>query len=296
MLSILIPIYNFNTLPLVKILQEQAEKISIPYEIICLNDASTQFLDDNKKMQEIPNVRYEFLNHNIGRSKIRNLLARQAQYDWLLFVDADIIPKSDQFIANYVAQINHEIKAVNGGIIYSENKPEQNKLLRWVYGKSRESLPVEARNKNPYLSFLTLNFLIHKSIFEKIRFDETIPNLRHEDTLFSYTLKQHNVAVKHIDNPVYHIGLDNFENAMRKENESLYALKNLLDQQLLPPDYIKISKVFSSLKKMKMVYFMKLFHDSTRFIFQKNLASAHPSLFIFDLYRLGYLCKLDTQN
>lgn len=295
MLSILIPIYNFNTVPLVKALLEQVDEALIPYEIICLNDASTLFLEENSTLHQFPQVHYEVLDSNIGRSKIRNLLAQKAQYDWLLFLDTDVLPVGKNFIKNYLPLLNEEVKVVSGGIVYTETPPEKDRLLRWTYGRKREALSYDVRNENPYLSLLTLNFLIHKSIFKQVSFNENIPNLRHEDTLFSYSLKQHQVKVMHIDNPVCHLGIDSFDHAIRKEHESLLALKNLIDQHLIPSSYTKISRVFENLHRKGLVPAIANVHRLTSPVFQKNLAGSNPSLFIFDLYRLGYLCQLYTQ-
>lgn len=295
MISILLPIYNYNSFPLVAKLHEQVVKTGIAFEIICFDDASTLFLSENEKINSLSNARYEALKTNIGRSKIRNLLAQTAQYHWLLFLDADVMPEHDSFVANYIPHLNDDIKIINGGITYQKQQPNKNQLLRWVYGKKREALSPEIRSKNPYLSLLTLNFLIHKSIFKKVRFNESIPNLRHEDTLFSFNLMQHNIPIVQIENPVCHLGLDDFETAIRKENESLIALKNLLEQDLLSPDYLKIAKYYTFIKQWRLRSLFSLFHSMSKSIFLRNLAGESPSLFIFDLYRLGYLCQLDPQ-
>jgi hypothetical protein len=192
--------------------------------------------------------------------------------------------------------MDNEVKIVNGGILYQEERPQNNKILRWVYGKKREALEYKTRSKNPYLSSLTLNFLIQQSVFEKVRFNESIPNLRHEDTLFSYNLKQENIKIVHIDNPIYHYGLDPFEKAIQKEKESLSALKYLIDNKLLPAEYVGISRVMSKIKRFQLILFFIYFHKTTRVLFLKNLASNAPSLFLFDLYRLGYLCQLYKKN
>ncbi len=296
MLSILIPVYNFNVVPLVEALQKNIQGVNIPYEIIVFNDASSSFLIENIALKEKQNVVYEILEENIGRSKIRNLLAKKAKYEWLLFLDSDVIPTNTTFISDYLPFINTEVKVVYGGILYSEKKPEKEKLLRWIYGKEREALPFNIRSKKPYISFLTLNFLVHKSIFEKVSFNESIPNLRHEDTLFSYNLKQQQIPIFHINNPVYHLGLDTFENAIQKENEALLALKNLLDHNLIAFDYLKISRLFHIIKRCQLVIFIGLIHNRISSFMIHNLASSQPSLFIYDLYRLGYLCKLYTKK
>ena len=294
MLSILIPTYNYNVVPLVLELRKQCLECKIEFEILVFDDGSIYFLEENKAINSFENCFFKILEKNIGRSAIRNLLAQKAKFKSLLFLDADTIPIQNLFIRNYIEQINEDEKIVYGGIKYQNQKPNKNQILRWKYGNSREALSVEKRNKNPYLSFLTLNFLIHKNIFEKVSFNETIPNLRHEDTLFSYNLKQKKVTIIHIDNPVYHLGLDDFEGAIKKENESILSLKYLIDHKLLPKDYVRLSKIATTIDKLKINFVFALLYKITRFIFLKNLSSNNPSLFIFDLYRLGNLCKLNS--
>ena len=293
MLSILIPTYNYEVYELVKVLNKQAQDAKIEFEIIVLDDGSQKFQTENNKINEFQFCTYEILKINIGRSAIRNLLAKKAAFDNLLFLDSDTIPIDTNFISNYLLQITKQEKIVSGGILYPELKPKKNQLLRWKYGNSREALSAKAREENPYLRLLTLNFMIKKSVFEKISFNETIPNLRHEDTLFSYNLKQQNILVEHFENPVYHLGLDDFEVAIKKENESLVALKYLIENQLIPYDYISLSKLFYTLKKIKLVFLLKVFYKTTKPLLLKNLASKNPSLFIFDLYRLGYFSSLN---
>lgn len=293
MLSILIPTYNYNVLSLASAIHAQIVKTGIPFEIICLDDASTVSFTENEKINKLPGAIYERLEKNIGRSKIRNLLAKKAQYDWLLFLDSDVFPKADNFILTYLPYLNDDKKIVNGGLLYQDKRPDQDKLLRWIYGKNREALPYKTRKKKPYLSFLTLNFLIHKSLFETVTFNENIPNLRHEDTLFSYDLMQKKIKIIHIDNPIYHLGLDAFDEMMKKENESISVLKYLLDSSFIATDYLRISKLFSLLKSLKAAGIVASSHKLMRQRLLRNLQGKSPSLFLFDVYRIGYLCSLE---
>lgn len=294
MLSVLIPTYNYNVVPLVLELQKQCLECNIIFEILVFDDGSKLFLDENQKINSVENCRFEVLEKNIGRSAIRNLLAKKAKFNSLLFLDTDTIPIDNHFIKNYISQINEDEKVVYGGIKYQKEKPKKSQILRWKYGNSREALPVEKRQENPYLSLLTLNFLIHKNIFSTVSFNETIPNLRHEDTLFSYNLKQQKIKVLHIENPVFHLGLDDFEVAIKKENESILGLKYLIDHQLLPTDYVRLSKIAAEIDKLNLNFAFAIFYKITKPYFLKNIASNNPSLFIFDLYRLGNLCNLNS--
>ncbi len=291
MLSILIPTYNYNVVPLVLELQKQCLECKITFEILVFDDFSKHFFEENQQINSLDNCRFEVLEKNIGRSAIRNLLAKKARFNNLLFLDADTIPIHNDFIKSYITQINQDEKVVYGGIKYQKEKTKKSQVLRWKYGHSREALSVEKRNLNPYISFLSLNFLIHKNIFKKVSFNESIPNLRHEDTLFSYNLMEQKIKIIHIENPVFHLGLDDFEVAIKKENESILGLKYLIDHQLLPTDYVRLSKIAAKIKYLKINFVFILFYKITRFIFLKNLSSNNPSLFIFDLYRLGNLCS-----
>jgi len=294
MLSILIPTYNYNVFPLVKEVSEQciAEKLS--FEIIVLDDASQNFHTENNEINNLDNFSYSILNQNIGRSAIRNLLSTKASFDNLLFLDADVRMISDQFIKNYINFIrsNSNYGVVYGGIVYQESKPNDNQLLRWIYGNKREALSAEKRNENVYVSFLTLNFLIKKEVFKTVQFNEDIPNLRYEDLLFSFDLMKNKIDLQHINNQVVHNGIETSHVFMQKTNDSLKGLKFLLSKNYLPADYAKISNVFNLLNQTKLLFLINLIYKMRKNSFEKNLLSSKPSLFIYDIYRLGYFSQL----
>lgn len=295
MLSILIPTYNYTIFDLVCELKKQCDSLGIDYEIICQDDNSDATLNyENSRINTLEHCRFSSNSVNFGRAKNRNSLAQKATFPNLLFLDADTFPIHNNFILTYVAAIDESHKIVYGGIRYQNEKPPKQKILRWIYGKSREALSVSQRNKNKYLSFLTLNFLIHKDVFAFVSFNETIPNLRHEDTLFSYEVMKNNIPIQHIENPVFHYGLDEFEVAIKKEHESLMALKNLVEKKLLPTDYVKISKLYATIKLYKMKSVVSVSFKIIKPLLIKNISGSNPSLLIFDIYRIGYLCALKS--
>ena len=106
MLSILIPIYNFKVVDVVLELKAQAEKLDIPFEILCFDDASSTYKDTNSTLQAEANIQYRELNNNIGRTKIRNLLVEKAKYSNLLFLDCDISINKSDFLASYAPYFN----------------------------------------------------------------------------------------------------------------------------------------------------------------------------------------------
>ena len=219
-------------------------------------------------------------------------MAKESKYENLLFLDADIIPINKDFVENYTSHINIDEKVVYGGIIYQKKRPEKKKLLRWVYGCKREALSLKKRNANPYISFLTLNFLIKKSIFKQVKFNESIENLRHEDTLFSYDLRQNRIKIVHVKNPVCHLGLETSLIFIKKSEDALIGLNNLIKSQYINYKYTKISRYYEKIKIYGLTKIIAFTFKATKPILLKQLLGNKPSLIIFDLYRLGYLCTL----
>ena len=94
MLSILIPTYNYDITHLVYELHKQATKAKIDFEIICFDDGSKSEINSkNDSINQLNYSKFKELPLNIGRSAIRNLLAKEGQYENLLFIDAGTFPK-----------------------------------------------------------------------------------------------------------------------------------------------------------------------------------------------------------
>ena len=298
MISVLIPVYNYNILDLVSEVHKQLSNAKVPFEILCFDDCSNNLSiqEKNKTITSLSYCKYVILPENIGRSAIRNSLAKSAKYDWCLFLDADVMPKDENFIRLYLNSISEKSEIIYGGILYPKNRVSDSHLLRWYYGKEREALIAEERNKNKYLSFLTLSFLIHKSVFKKVSFNEDIPNLRHEDTLFSYNLKQREVKVEHIENPVYHLGIESSEEFLQKSLDSVKAIDLFVKQNLLPANYTRITKVYAAIKNNGISNILASIYIKYESNFRKNLLGKKPSLKIFDLYRLTYYCYLNSKK
>jgi glycosyltransferase involved in cell wall biosynthesis len=298
MLSILIPTYNYNAFPLVEELQNQAIEAGIAFEIIILDDGSTDeiSLNENLKINTLENCSFEKNETNIGRAKNLNKLATKSQYDWLLFMDCDTFPKSKNCITTYIHSISEKNSAVFGGIAYQKKKPNKEKMLRWKYGSNREEIAVLERKKNPYPTTLTSNFLIKKEVFTAIQFDERIDTYGYEDLVFIQHLKAINQPIHHIDNPTYHLNYETSNAFLTKTKKALETLQFIEANKIATTAETKIQKTHRLISKVKL-------HKTISFLFrhlkikaEQNLLSKNPSLFIFDLYKLGYYTTLKLKN
>ncbi len=296
MISILIPVYNFDIRKLVNKLNEQAKNAATNFEILIIDDLSAQeYKQTNSELNDLRNVRYLEWKKKLGRSKIRNTLAEMARYEYLLFMDCDSQVNSADYIQNYLPFCKGR-RVVCGGRVYQPAPPEDpNKYLRWLYGTKREVVPADKRNETPNQSFMTNNFLISKSIFKNLQFDESITNYGHEDTLFGYELKKQRIFIQHIDNPLVHIDLETADEFIEKTRQGIRNLKMILDKHPNSNDLIqdvKLLKAFDKVKKWKAIALMKIYFSLFEKRLTKKLTSEHPSLKIFDIYKLAYLCTI----
>ncbi len=292
MLSVLIPTYNHEILQLVEVLFQQFKEQNKAFEIICYDNGSdTEISSVNSKINEFDNCTYHRFKTNGGRSKTRNLLADKAKYDWLLFLDADVLPVTDHFVKDYFQIIKKHPDIVFGGLKYRE-KPSNDSMLRWVYGKSREEISIEQRKNDPQKYFTSANFLIQKNIFQQFRFDETLVEYGHEDTLLALEMTQKGFQIKQIDNPVYHLGIDQNDVFLRKTEESVKNLLVLKNRHKIDASDFKILKLFDRLEKYKITGIIRKGFQKYSPEMKKNLFSEKPSLFVYDIYKLGYLCSI----
>jgi hypothetical protein len=292
MLSILIPIFNYNSYPLVNELHKYCLESKLDFEILCQDDASNEFLDENQKINTLENCNFSGNNSNLGRGKNINLLAEKAKFEWLLIMDCDTFPTQNDFILNYISPINNDEKIVFGGIEYYKEKPEQDKLLRWYYGNARESLSVAKRNTNPNGNALTSNILIKKNVFLSNKFDESITKYGYEDLVFLSDLKKKGIVVKHIVNPTYHLGLETSKQFLKKTKTALENLKKLTATTSLNSSESKILKTYVLLEKMHLTDLISFLFKKNEPNMVRNLLSKKPSLLLFDLYKLGYFCSI----
>lgn len=291
MISVLIPVYNFNATKLFESLVEQGKLIKENVEIITYDDHSTLYKSENKKKANELGLTYKYLSKNLGRSRIRNAMAKIARNDFLLFIDGDIIPKSKKFIENYIKSITQDTEVIYGGRIHQyESKYKHN--LRWKYGYFKEDKTVLERSKKPYLSIITNNLLIKKTLFTEIQFDETISTYGHEDTLFAYKLKKIKAKIEHTENTVIHLDIDTNALFISKTEKALENLKIISDSNAIPSEEIKLLAAYDKLKAIRLTgVFAKIF-TSFQASIKDRLLSHKNTLLLFTIYKLGYFCKI----
>jgi glycosyltransferase involved in cell wall biosynthesis len=288
-LSVLIPVHEYNPTRLVTVLHKQCTSLGIAFEIIVFDDASTydSYTCWQYNIDNIINLYLYRTEKNIGRAGIRNELIKKASFEWLLFLDVDTIPCEEDYLQNYLPFLSTENTCVCGGTAYKKTAPLPNQQLRWTYGIAREEIAADKRNKNPFDTFTLNNLLIRKNVLIKYPLDNTIQRYGHEDTLLGMTLAANGIKIVHIDNFVYHEGLDNNEVFFEKIKQSIETLVDLYKQNKLPSQ-TKLIKLHSRLTKLKLNGLASTFIKPFIPAIEKNLLSPTPSMFYMDLLKLWY--------
>ena len=296
MISICIPIYNFDVRPLVNDLTKQIQFIfEYEIEIILIDDASTEEIQQkNNSLSTLH--KYIQLDKNIGRAKIRNLFLNHTSQPYLLFLDCDSsIELNQDFIKNYLNHILNQKPLISyGGRIYPNNPPSKNQTLSWKYGYYIESKSTKERAINPNKSFQTNNFIIHRNLFQTINFDESIKNYGHEDTIFGIEINKKQIAIQHLENPVLNNHIEDNKQYLLKTELAVQNLNQLvISNKIQPEDYkhINLLQFYKKLNQFKLDGLVYKILQSNENKLLENFNSESPNLKLFNLYKLLLFIK-----
>ncbi|MFZ4456673.1 MAG: glycosyltransferase family 2 protein [Bacteroidales bacterium] len=287
MVSILIPIYNRDARMLVREIIHQAELLGIEFEVICFDNHSVFYRDKNIQIANFTNCSYEYLNEGINTHAVRNRLADAAKYNYLLFLDSDLKIDYHHFLKNYIQEIPKS-EVICGGIHYLPWPPTSEYTLHWLYGMRQE---MKKSIKN--YSFLSCNFMIKRTLFDEIRFDENLKEFGHQDPVFGMELNRRRINRKHVFSPVAHNGLDHTDVFLERIRETMHDLAEYL--KLTAVTYrdakgYRYLRFFLLMKRVKISsVFEKLFRVMIKPI-ESNLRSQYPILMFLKVYKIWFLC------
>ncbi|MGF1462995.1 MAG: glycosyltransferase family 2 protein [Maricaulaceae bacterium] len=153
---------------------------------------------------------------NAGRSTARNELSRQARAGYHLYLDADMAPDAEDFLARWLSVIEaHKPAAAFGGFSVAQIACAPQTALHYALAASSEALPAAIRNRYPAKHLCTSNLLVRSDIMAAYRFDEGFKGWGWEDVEWAARVAADH-TVTHIDNPATHFGLEPAERLLAK--------------------------------------------------------------------------------
>lgn len=291
-LSIAIPTRNDDCSQTVSKLLEQARReTSLDFEILIADDAS-----DNAEVIRQLNIignqegcRLIRLKENVGRAAVRNMLAREAKYDKVLFIDAGVDINNQDFLKTYILHAN-DADIVCGGWKTEVGAETAKANLRAKYELDCEKnhTPLQ-RNKHPYRSFRTVNFLVHKDRLLNNPFPADMTGYGYEDVVFGKQAEKAGCTVLHIDNPVVYKSYEDNEAFVSKTIQSvntLYIYRERIGQ------YSKLHSIAFRLRKLRLDSLMVFLYKQRSETWKKQLCGNCPSLRMLSLLKLGCYLSL----
>lgn len=293
------------------------DTISLGFEIIFADDGSADATarQRNAIIAQLPYCQYIERPKNVGRSAIRNFLAHTAHYSHLIFLDGDVAIKRGNFVQTYLAHRN-DADVIIGTLLFSrmqvacdtaediightkrakeETKKTTEPMLyddNLKYRYEQQFLakhPVKKRMQQPYASFRTTNFMVRRDLLLAYPFDETFHEYGYEDTLFGKQLKEHGATLIHLDNAATIADYEDNATFVAKTEESLRTLAAHAHQLQGYSTLLHTANKLKCLHLQPLIAFVfKLFKG----LLHKNLCSNSPSVFLFNVYKLGYYINL----
>lgn len=280
--TIAIPSYNRYTYlkEIIKRLYYQIKKIDLKIEILLIDDASTDSTYLIKK--DYPKINYIKNEINLGISKTRNLLVKNSNSKYIIFIDSDIIP-SDNLIIEHIknAKENTIIQGIN---ILIPNINYINKKKNILTDSSTSM-------------FDTSNLCIEKKLIEEENYFDENFYYGWEDLELGLRLKR-NKNIKFIKNKLaigYHIKNFpiNLEEEFHKEKQRAKGAIYFYDKyKSLEVKTITQINTFSYLYFLliKSIFFYNSFLFLSKKLYDKNFYNLSMFLFRFymNIYYLNY--------
>lgn len=292
-ISILMPTYNDVCIDAVCELARQAENTDgVNWEIVVADDGSTDTntIVANSAIDNLEHCRYIRRNENVGRARIRNFLASESCFDWLLFVDSGMGIIRKDFILKYLKAVDGGTKVAYGGYEVIGNARELSGNLRFKYEKKAEKKQsIQWRSGHVYENFHTSNFMISKAVYMDNPLDERFQRYGYEDVLLGKQLEKKRIHIEQIDNPVAFDRFENNEQFVQKTEEGLLTLHEFADEL---QGYSKLLEAEAWIRKWNLSRPCIYIYNRCRKLWRSNICGGHPSLHLLRAYKLGFFLSL----
>ena len=249
-LSVLIPFYRDNPSELLAELLAQAEKIR-GVEILIYDDGTLDpvicaALAAQVKEAASP-VTLLIAEENKGRSTARNTLQEKARGDWVLFLDADMRPGSDDFLSNYLSLIASDTADIIFGGFTVPKKVSRSEELHRALSEMSDCLDLSERQAAGPQFVATSNLCVRKSVLLAEPFDSGFVGWGWEDSEWAARAAA-SFTLIHADNTALHLGLESEDTLLKRFR---YSAKNYERFTSLHPELAQTLTLYRLIQKLR---------------------------------------------
>ena len=247
-LSVLVPFFHDNPLALMKALETQTPP---NVELLFYDDGTQDAAITKAVTQSVKtsksNVTLITAAQNRGRAIARNTLQETAKANWVLFLDADMRPSSDHFIATYLSLIDADIAdVIFGGFSVADKADSPDRELHRALSQVSDCLPLIEREAAGPQFVATSNLCVKKSVLKAEPFDNRFKGWGWEDSEWAARVAK-SYRLKHIDNNAIHLGLETDLTLLNRFKSSANNYKLFTDQH---PELAENLSLYRLIKKL----------------------------------------------
>jgi glycosyltransferase involved in cell wall biosynthesis len=285
-LSVLIPCHRDEPARLLQAL----DRADLPFEIVLLDDGSGDAALADRLAAIIRGLavpaRFIRLCANEGRAKGRNRLAEAARGDFLLFLDADMLPDTADFIDRWLGFIQVAAPAVAfGGYTLDQAPKTAAAAVHRALALRSDCLPAEIRRRAPEKHVFTSNLLIRRDVFDAEPFDQGFSGWGWEDVEWGVRVSRRHV-IHHVDIPATHLGLDPPAVLAAKYEQSAPNFARLAAAH---PDIVRGYRSYRAARLLSRAPLMRLWRPWLKTLALSAAAPVRLRAFSLRLYRAA-LC------
>lgn len=259
-LSILSPFLRDDPTGLLAAIEVQAARLSVAVEIVALDDGTNDealaaHVRGAVESLTMP-AAFVRLAANEGRSAARNRLAQFARGRHLLYLDADTVPDSPDFLQRYLDMITQDDPPlVIGGFSLQQASRAREFALHRKIATQLDCMPVSVRQVAPWRYVYGSNILVRRDVMAATPFNPDYRAWGWEDQEWGMRVAD-KWPILHVDNTVSHLGLDRVETLLVKYASSGANFHRLLADH---PERVKDYPAYRAARAMRLLPFKAQF-------------------------------------
>jgi len=217
-LSVLVPFFADDATNLLAALD--AQMTGLPIEVLFYDDGTGDdaLTDRMSKATSAATGAFNLITNpeNKGRSAARNALYEAARSEWVLFLDADMLPARDDFLQNYLSLIN--VRAADiffGGFEVEPHAEDADRDVHRALSAVSDCLSLDERQASGPQFVASSNLCVRKEVLDKEPFDSGFSGWGWEDSEWAARVSKRFVLT-HVENPAIHLGLETTDTLLKR--------------------------------------------------------------------------------
>lgn len=297
-LTVLIPFYKDDCTPLIEALTKQSKALSktlskaqveiLVYDDGTNDDALTAHVQASVKSAAPAHISLITALKNQGRSEARNYLQSSAHSEWVLFLDADMLPQTPDFLSLYLDLIQSDCADIifGGFTVLKQSDTPEHELHR-VLSEVSDCHTAQHRQISGPQHVATSNLCVRKSVLDSERFDPEFTGWGWEDSEWAARVSN-KYRLVHADIPAIHLGLETTDTLLKRFRDSAQNYVLFTNKH---PDLAKRLTLYTTAYKIKRIPGQALMRPVLKRLVKVRIVPVKIRLIALKLWRASWYAE-----